>query len=777
MRSSSAVRGERPAARFNARQEQISMSPNASKRAQTRQAVLAAALAAGAALAVFLPAVNNDFVGLDDDVYITANPLIAPLTGRTLWAILTRPYAEFYHPVTLLSLAFDHWVWGGAATGFHLTDVVLHAMNAALVFWVCYLLVRCARRRKESSAAPEMETGAGGTEATARTAALVAAALFALHPLRVESVAWAAQRKDVLYAFFFLLSVGCYVRHAENAAVRSSRLWYRLSLAAFVLSLLSKSMAMTLPLVLVLLDYYPLGRLRSAPRRPLPPDARAVWTEKLPFVGLALAFALVTLAAQAGGGSIRSAAEIPWHLRPWIAVHSYAFYLLKTLLPTDLTVLYPIPLTAGAGNLYSWISLIALAGVTAAVWLLRRRWPAALAVWLYYLITLAPVCGLLTFGAQSVADRYSYLPTVGFALLVGWLVARVNEICDEGWRPVLRALAGGAVAVAVLGLAHETRLQIGHWHNAETLWTRHLEIYPTSTRGRFNLAYYYHTHHRPPEAIRHYELCLLESPNHFDANINLGSLFLKRRYPEGARECFEKAVAARPDHAGARYNLALALVRLDERPAAIEQLKEAVRLAPDFAEAHAALGEAYAESGMIGPAIRQYREALKINPRMAETHESLGLAYLAIGQKNLARTEFERALHLNPRLPASLIELGRFDVESSRPLTALSRFSQAARLQPNDADIHVLKAHVVLAQGAYGLAESSLRQAVEIDPAHKQAWFELGLLLEQRDRPEEAFEALRRARDLFDDATSSAPAALLEALERVHDRLDAEGEK
>jgi len=717
-------------------------------------------------VAVYLPALTNGFVGLDDDVYVTANPLIASFSPRSIAVMLTRPYAEFYHPLTLLSLAFDRLVWELNPFGYHLSDLLLHLLNTVLVFVIACRLVRLGRSDRSSA-----------TNDFARTAALIGAALFALHPLRVESVAWAAQRKDVLSAFFYLLAFAFYLCHAELESERRSLAWYRASLIAFLLSLLSKSMAVTLPFALVLVDYYPLRRLRSWPRRGMPSDERDAWLEKLPFFGLAVAMVIVTLAAQARGGSIRSAAEIPWLLRPWLVVYSYVFYLWKSVVPTGLTVLYPVPLHVGVHNAASWASLFLLLAITAAAWLLRRRWPAFAAAWLFYLITLAPVSGFLTFGAQSVADRYSYLPLLGLYLLVGLVVARINQIGDEGWRPTVRALGGAAVAVALVALGYRTSLQINSWHEGESLWLHHLAFYPDNARVRFNLGYFYQSHGQADKALHAYQRCLLISPSYFDANMNLGGLLLRRNDLEGAHACFGRAIERRPDHPGAHYNQGLVLVKLAKQDEAIEQFKTAVQLDPDFADAHAALGQALADKGNVGAAIREYNEALKRNPRLAPTHEGLGLAYLAVGQKDLARREFERALSLDSRLPDSLIELSRFDAASSHPLVALGRLSRAARLRPDDPEIHLLKAQVVWQQGALSLAESSLRQAIEIDPDSGEAYFQLGLLLEQKGRVDEALEALFEARIRFQSNHDPVPKGLLEAFDRVDGELRAKEAK
>ena len=753
------------------------------------RAALALLVVVAATVLVYLPALTNDFVGVDDDRYVTENPLIASLSGAHLWAILSRPYAEFYHPVTLLSLAFDRWLWGFNPFGYHLSDLILHVLNTVLVFWICYELVAVRSPQPAAGRMPALRQSAFAKALAdkskirdpqsdvARTAAVIAAALFALHPLHVESVAWAAQRKDLLSAFFYLLAFGFYLHHAKHeqehvnpkSAIRS-RLWYRASLAAFLLAILSKPMVVTLPVVLVLVDYYPLRRLRSWPGRAMTRSERAVWLEKLPFLGLALAIALATVAAQRQGGALRSGAEIPWGLRPWLAVDSYAFYLWKAIVPGDLTVLYPIA-DVRPSNPLTWLKLAVLVAITAGAWLWRRRWPALAAGWVYYVITLAPVCGLLSFGGQSVADRYSYLPLLGPFLVVAVLVARINEMGDRGWRPTLRALVGAAAALALIALGALANRQVTFWHNGESLWRHHLGIFPNRPPALFNLGQFYHSHGRVGEAMREYQRCLQVDPHHFGANINLGSLLLRQDDAEGAAEYFRHALDVRPDHAGAHHNVGLALARLEEHEEALGHFKRAVELDPNYAEARANLGRAYAQTGNIGAAIRQYRKALSLNPRMAAVHEDLGFAYLAVDKTAEAEREFKRTLHLRPRSPAALVELGRLEAARGHPGPALEYLSKAARYWPRDAEIHLAMAKVVEDEGALGLAESALRRATEIDPDSVEAFFQLGLFLERRERYAESLEALTEAWVILQWDEKPAPQALDEALRRVDAQL------
>ena len=720
-----------------------------------RRAVATGAAIVIATAAVYLSSLTHGFIGMDDDVYVTANPLIRSLAPANLWAILTRPYAEFYHPVTLLSLAADYAVWEINPFGYHLTDSLLHLLNTALVFWVCHELVLAAVASRTPAAEPESISDQPATNnrppatIAARTAALIAAALFGLHPLHVESVAWAAQRKDLLCSLFYLLALAFYLRHAATARTRpdreeeiqnpkskiQNRTWLRLSLAAFLASLLSKSMGVTLPVVLVLIDYCPLRRLGGLPGRAMAAEARNAWLEKLPFLGLALAATVATLAAQQQGGALRSAAEIPWSLRPWIVVHSYAFYLWRSIVPADLTVLYPLP-HVGAHNILSWVSLAALLAITAVALVLWRRLPVLLACWLFYGITLAPVCGLLSFGAQSFADRYSYLPLLGPFLLIAVAVVRASQMGRRGLRRATSLMIGAMVGIALFLLAAQTARQIATWHNGESVWLHHLRIHPDHARAVFNLAYSYQSQGRIDRAMRAYERCLELATDDFNANINYGSLLLRQGEATRAAEHFRRAAAEAPESgaprtkAGAHYNLGLALVRLEKDDEAVVAFKQAVAADPRYAAAHAQLGDAYAQRGRVDLAIDHYFKALAIDPRMAQAHENLGLAWLAAQQPDKARVEFERTVHLRPRSPAALVELAILDVAAGRTQVALERLAEAARYSPRDPQIHVERAKVLRDVGQRAPAIAALKDALAIDPQHVEARAILGDLLE-----------------------------------------------
>ena len=357
-----------------------------------------------ATCAAFFPTLSNQFVAWDDEATLVANASFRGLGSRQLTWMFTTFHMGPYQPLSWMTYGADYLVWGMNPAGYHLTNLLLHTINALLVYSVTRPLLR--------SALSLPDRGGWPIDVSAAAAAL----LFAIHPLRVESVAWATERRDVLSGLFFLWTLSCYLRAASSPRPWHGR-WLGAAVAVYTLSLLAKATAMTLPLLLVLLDVYPLRRLSGRPSGWLRPHWRTVWWEKLPFLMVALVFAVV---AWFGQRSATAVMPFPRHdLAAWLGPPSFgvAFYVWKTLLPAGLSPLYEIPYHAGPWLRVYILSAVGATTVTLACVLLRRRWPALLACWLYYVLLLLPVLGIVQIGPQLVADRYSYLSCLSWAVL------------------------------------------------------------------------------------------------------------------------------------------------------------------------------------------------------------------------------------------------------------------------------------------------------------------------------------------------------------------------
>lgn len=627
------------------------------RKAKLGSPVMISSFLALAVLAIYLPVTGFDFICYDDPDYVTANPPV--LAGVTLegvrWAF-ARAHAANWHPLTWLSHMLDCQLYGMQAGGHHLTNVVFHIANTVLLF----LFLRSL------------------TAATWRSA--LVAALFGLHPLHVESVAWVSERKDVLSTFFGLLSLWCYARYvmaksrvegrgprggvpssldsglgapsglARMFDARRSTLDYFLALIFFALGLMSKPMLVTLPFVFLLLDYWPLRRLALPSLRDSGeliglPSIRAtlqLLLEKLPFFALVLASSVTTYIVQKIGGAVSSLTALPFPLRVATALVAYADYIGKSFWPTHLAAIYPYPsrwpflLVAGAAAM-----LIILSAVFVRY---RARHPYLLVGWLWYLGTLVPVIGLVQVGNQPMADRYTYLPAVGLFVMVAWGLA---ELVAN--RSRLRWLAVGPGVVAVLVCALVTRAELRYWRNSETLFRHAIAVTSSGNPGAHNLlGVQLASRHQTDEAMNCYQTALKINPRFPPAWNNIGCLLIDQgRYEEAITNC-ETALRLDPSFAEAHNNLATALVSSGRFKDASEQYSKALQLRPDYAQAHYNFANALAGQGQIASAAEHYRAALRSSPGWASAHNNLGFMLIKESKPDEAVAEFRLVLAQDP---------------------------------------------------------------------------------------------------------------------------------
>jgi tetratricopeptide (TPR) repeat protein len=552
-------------------------------------AVISIALAA-AVIVAYLPTFRNGFVNLDDPQYVTGNShVLKGLSGDGFRYAFTSFDRGFWHPLTWISLMLDRTLYAPGAWGFHATSMAFHVANTILLF----ILMRRM------------------TGATWRSA--MVAALFGLHPLHVESVAWISERKDVLSGFFFMLTLLAYAKHVSSVEGNDTNLklkrnpgsvphftfhisrFYILSLVFFALGLMSKTMVVTVPVVLLLLDYWPLGRLKVGALNDedsRTSNARAVLLEKLPFFALALAAGLLTLRSQGAAGAIQEIARIPMHSRVENALLAYVRYLVQTVWPLRLAGYYAFPpgfsITAVA------IAVVLLTLISAFCLLAFRRRPYVTVGWIWYVVTLLPVIGLIYVGSQSQADRYTYLPLIGIFVLVVWVVSdfaqrRPGAACTNDSRTSILA---GLSAVVLIFCAAVTWRQVGYWKDGVTLFTRALQVTTYNPLAHNNLGTALYDQGHIDEAMLQYQEALRQSPNYPSARQNLGAALLRRG-------------------------------RLDE---AIPELQEAVRLNPMFAGAHCNLGAALGMKGRVDEAIQQFQIALQLKPDYREAQNNLRFA-------------------------------------------------------------------------------------------------------------------------------------------------------
>ncbi len=562
----------------------------------------AAAIALGLAglVAIVFGAVGGfAFVNLDDQAYVYENPFVRRGLG---WGSIAAAFSVFragnWHPVTWISHMVDVQLFGLDPGWHHLVSVALHALNAILLF---------AFLRRT-------------TGATWRSA--VVAALFAVHPLHVESVAWVAERKDVLSTLFLLLTLLAYVAYARRPRLGS----YAGVAGLFALGLMAKPMLVTLPFVLLLVDFWPLGRWRAAPAGGIAPARPAALVlEKIPLVAVSIAASAVAWLAQSAGGADVALSRVPLGARVANALVSYVTYLAQTVWPFRLAEFYPHPFLFG--GLPGWKiagAAIALAAVTVLAVRERARRPYLAFGWFWYLGTLVPVIGLVQVGLQAFADRYTYVPLVGVFVAIVWSGAEVIERLSPR-----RAVVGSAVAVVIVALAGIARAQVATWQESITLHRHALDV----------------------------------TDRNWKAWVGLGDALSEAGRPQEALAAYEEGIRLMPAYVDAWNGVGAAYGRLGQHERAIAPLEQAVRMKPDYGEAWYNLGTAYGNLGRHEQAARCFRRAVRANPDDARAWGNLGIASVALGDRRTAVESLERLRRLDPARESQLRRL----LESTGP--------------------------------------------------------------------------------------------------------------
>jgi Flp pilus assembly protein TadD len=742
-------------------------------------------------LGPFITTLRNEFVSYDDPAYVTENIVVQDgFTWHGLgWAF--GWHASNWHPLTWYSHMLDCQIYGLKPWGHHFTSIVLHSVNAVLLFMVLSRMTGMLWR------------------------SFFVAACFGLHPLRVESVAWVSERKDVLSMFFFLLALWAYARFVEARRVAARPLshssavdrnqgtrFYLLVLVFLALGLMSKPMLVTTPFVLLLLDYWPLERYK-----------RSTWTslivEKIPLLILAIGSCALTFISQKIGGAMEPTTDVIIKLRVENALISYVRYIGKLFYPLHLAALYPRPAAWPIEEVTR--AGLFLVAISVSVFLVRRSFPYLVVGWFWFLGTMIPVIGLVQVGVQSIADRYTYLPTIGLTVAGVWGVCDLTRAWR--WRRPLLCVAGVLVLTGCLGL---TLRQIGDWHDSERLYRQTIaetgENFIASTglgmvlyekhrldeaaecfKEALRVAPTYAAAHgyysflllqqgqldealrqsqqavrlrpgvpamhgylgvvlarlnRLDEAIAEYQTALRLGPCSGGVYAGLGHALIEKGRFQKALEACREAVRRRPDLPGAQYDFAVALVRTGHPDEGIQHFQETLRLQPDLYEARNDFGIALAAKGRWDDAVWQYREAIKANPDFASPHKNLAHALTALGRPEEAIQNLQVAVKLAPTDGETHFELAAALISKQRLDEAIPELLEAARLQTKDARPHYILGCAFAEKGRLDEAIAQFKQAVEIQPDHANALAYLGRALEAQGHPAEAVEPLRKAAEL-----------------------------
>jgi tetratricopeptide (TPR) repeat protein len=715
-----------------------------------RPAVLCLLLALGT-FAVFLPVARQGFVNYDDSDYVTENPHVL---GGLKWANIvwafTTGHASNWHPLTWLSHMLDCQIFGTQAGPQHMISVGFHIANALL-------LLLFLRRM---------------TGALWRSA--LVAALFALHPLHVESVAWASERKDVLSAFFFLLTIGAYVGYVERRCASSSGVaresaeekpeirrpktegrpkseirnpkvaggstppysdnvpaaslftrlpapvLYLAALGLFALGLMSKPMLVTLPFVLLLLDYWPLQRFELSTINSLLSTTARLLAEKAPFFLLAAASSVVTFIVQRKGGAVSTSLSVGERIAN--ALVSYIRYIGKLFWPVDLSILYPHP-----GRWPAWqviASAALLLAIFAAVLLLARQRPYLAMGWLWFCGTLVPAIGLVQVGIQSMADRYTYLPLIGLFIMLAW---GANELIPERpWRGQALAI-GGVSLLAASALLTERQVQF--WRDSEELFGHAVKVTRDNYLAYNNLGFYLSGKGRTAEAMENYRQALKINPAYEDALNNLGYALAGQKKFAEAIPLYEAALRVRPKHAEVHNNLGNALSETGQIDDAIQHYLVVLSQKPDHADAHNNLGIALAMKGKLDEAIPHFQAAIRFKPSYASAHSNLGNALAAQHKLDAAISEYKEALRLKPDDAQAQNNLGNALAEQGNVDEAVGHYREALRLNADNPEAQFNLALALLRQSKREEAVSHLTEALRLKPDYKEARTQLNSLL------------------------------------------------
>jgi protein O-mannosyl-transferase len=577
---------------------------------------------------VYWPVRNFSFVNFDDRQYVTRNYHVQ--AGFTLesmrWAFTAREVCN-WHPLTWLSHMLDCRIYGMNPGHHHMTNVLFHVLNTLLLF---YIFKRISGSLWGSA---------------------YIAALFALHPLHVESVAWVAERKDVLSTFFWMLTLWSYARYVESSRLDK----YLLLILFYILGLMAKPMIATLPFVMLLLDYWPLKRFQLRLSRNESPAIQKPFyfgliREKIPLFLLSAASGVVTYLVQKSGGAVDSLAAIPFHDRIANALVSYIGYIWKMFWPHNLAVLYPYPKStamweiAGAGLLLIIISVF--------VFRMLSSKPYLAVGWLWYLGTLVPVIGIVQVGSQASADRYTYVPLIGIFIMAAWGVS------DWVSKRHHRKTGLFAVAATILSLLMMTsRLQVKYWANSVTLFEHAINVTSDNSIAQLNLGEALAEQGNIEKAAKHYKAALKIKPNLVGAHLNIGVYFRNKGEFDKAINHFSKVLQEKSDYAVAYYELGDTLEKKGDMSGAIKHYLEAIKIRPGYAKAYNNLGVILAGQSKARAAIVFLAKALQINPGYAGAHYNLGKIYANLNDPEKAIFHYKKALQFDPDMMQALYHL------------------------------------------------------------------------------------------------------------------------
>jgi tetratricopeptide (TPR) repeat protein len=675
---------------------------------------------------VYTPLLRSDFISFDDGDYVYENNHITagPTPQNIIWAF-TNTHANNYHPLTSISLMLDSVIFGSKPAGFHLTNLLFHIANTILLFLV---LGRLTGRLWPSA---------------------FVAALFALHPLHVESVAWISERKDVLSTFFFMLTLLAYIRYVEKPS--SGR--FLLALLFFALGLLSKSMLVTLPFILLILDYWPLNRLNS----------KIVIFEKIPFILLSVVFSVITFQIQWQIGLAKPFQTYPLGWRIENALVSYVIYIWKLFAPTNLAIFYPHP----QGNIPLWqiiAAVLVLVFITSLAVLQLKRRSYIAAGWLWFLLTLVPVIGIIQVGLQAYADRYTYIPYIGLFIIIAWGIADLSSRL-----PYRKVVIAFAAAVILLTLGVQSRLQASYWRDSIALYKHATAVTKNNWWAHRILANAFIEKGLTSEGVAQFKESLKIDPNNAASQNELAKVLLDTGDVNQAIEIYQKLLPPLPEnldglvginpaiikrtdikvivnlYVEANINLAAAYLCQGDVNEAVSRLREALRINPDSITAHRELGDIFLQKGQIENAQEQYMAILQIKPAYLEEFKRFADTLLGDNKFEQAAGIYVMLIPFQPNNIETYTNLGIAFAEQGKFNEAHACFAKVLSISPDSADSFVNIANVFAMQGEFQQALEQCDKALKLTPNHPKALELKNQILEQGRQTDNSGDANRPA--------------------------------
>ncbi len=672
-----------------------------------RTKILVALAVAVVTVLVFLPVLGNGFVNWDDDALVYRNPFIRSLRVESLLLIFAYPHFHSYTPLTLVSHAVDVAIWGMTPLGHHLTSLTLHALNAVLLFFVALGILERTSKRPQSC-----------QDEYARLAgAAVAALAFALHPMRVESAAWVADRKDLLSCFFGLGTLLWYIAYLRVRGSASGMRWYLLALCTFFLALLSKSSVLTLPLALCVLDivWYSWQ------------EARVGWkglvTEKIPFLLLSAVAGFIALRSAPSNAVNYAISGMSGFERVLLPIYGIVFPLAKLVWPFSLGPVYDSPGT-------SMLVLAVLAFVTVtlgAIWIARRT-TAPLLVWLGYVLLLIPVIAGTTSGIQPWGDRYVYVPSVPlFLLLGGWVLSLDRHVAASHRRTFARSVLAIVAGSVLIGWGTLSHFQIPFWRNSETLWTHAATVAPRSPIPPNNLGIDYYERKEYARAIASYDRAVVLEPRYAEGHYNAGLAFeAEGKYGEAIAR-YTRAIEVNPGYVDAYINKGSLLLAAGNTSGAIESYERALLIDPGSADAHYHKGIVLMKAGKGDEAMESFREAVRRNPYLVPAWNNIGVLCFSSRDYAGAREAWSRVTAIQPDDPDAFYNLGVLASAEGDTAAAIGAYSRALERKSDYVSAEMNLGVLEVSSGRYDDGIRHYRHAISIDSALAPLYYNLGV--------------------------------------------------